>query len=60
MRLFHIATLALLLIAGGQPAIADDGYFIHTVTKGQGLYSISRMYGVTEAEIHELQAKFLE
>ena len=51
MRLFHIATLALLLVAGGQPAIADDGYFIHTVTKGQGLYSISRMYGVTEAEI---------
>ena len=28
-----------------------DSYFLHTVTKGQGLYSISRMYGVTEAEI---------
>ena len=28
-----------------------DSYFLHTVTKGQGLYSISRMYGVTEADI---------
>lgn len=28
--------------------------FFHTVTKGQGLYSISRMYGVTEAEIIRL------
>ena len=29
----------------------SENYFLHTVTKGQGLYSISRMYGVTEAEI---------
>ena len=29
-------------------------YFMHTVSKGQGLYSISRMYGVTEDEIIKL------
>ena len=29
----------------------SNGYFLHTVTKGQGLYSISRMYGVTENDI---------
>ena len=50
-RLKHITlTLALTLSAltlGAQ----TDNYFLHTVTKGQGLYSISRMYGVTEAEI---------
>lgn len=50
-KLKHIAlTLALTLItlvAGAQ----TENYFLHTVTKGQGLYSISRMYGVTEAEI---------
>ena len=31
-----------------------EGYFLHTITKGQGLYSISRMYGVTEADIIKL------
>lgn len=34
-------------------ANAQD-YFLHTVTQGQGLYSISRMYGVTEDEIIKL------
>ena len=32
----------------------SENYFLHTVTKGQGLYSISRMYGVTEADIIRL------
>ena len=32
----------------------DSRYFLHTVTKGQGLYSISRMYNVTEDEIIQL------
>lgn len=49
-RLLSILTLAFCLLVGGQ-AFAGDSYFIHTVTKGQGLYSIARMYGVTEAEI---------
>ena len=32
----------------------SENYFLHTVTKGQGLYSISRMYGVTEEDIISL------
>ncbi len=32
----------------------EQQYFLHTVTAGQGLYSISRMYGVTEDEIIRL------
>ena len=44
--------LLLLMTTMAQGAMAQsDGYFFHTVTKGQGLYSISRMYGVTEADI---------
>ena len=46
-----MAAFVLLLLAGTLQAPAGDSYFIHTVTKGQGLYSIARMYGVTEAEI---------
>lgn len=42
--------LALLFYVS---AGAQD-YFMHTVTQGQGLYSISRMYGVTEDEIIRL------
>ena len=37
----------------GIPAAAQE-YFMHTVTQGQGLYSISRMYGVTEDDIIKL------
>lgn len=29
----------------------ENDYIIHTIQKGQGLYSIARMYGVTEDEI---------
>ena len=44
--------IALLVACATQWANAqNDGYFLHTVTKGQGLYSISRMYGVTENDI---------
>lgn len=42
--------LAFMFVALGTNA-QNDSYFLHTVTKGQGLYSISRMYGVTEADI---------
>ena len=41
-------TLLFNISAGAQE------YFMHTVTQGQGLYSISRMYGVTEDEIIRL------
>ena len=52
-RCFALAIATLLLSA--QCAIAQtNNYFLHTVTKGQGLYSISRMYGVTEADIISL------
>ena len=53
MRTFfkHIAALGLLLFVTQWASAQTDTYFLHTVTKGQGLYSISRMYGVTEEAI---------
>lgn len=54
-RLIKHILLISLLAFGAQGAMAQSGNeFYHTVTKGQGLYSISRMYGVTEAEIIRL------
>lgn len=47
----HIAALGLLLFSAQWASAQADSYFLHTVTKGQGLYSISRMYGVTEEAI---------
>ena len=35
-------------------ATAESGYFLHTVTKGQSLYSISSMYNVTIDDIVRL------
>ncbi len=46
-----IASVMTLLLT--QNVCAQD-FFIHTVTKGQGLYSISRIYGITEDEIIRL------
>ena len=43
-----LMTVFFCLQAGAQE------FFLHTVTKGQGLYSISRMYGVTEDDIIKL------
>ena len=52
-RCFALAIITLLIST--QSAMAQtNNYFLHTVTKGQGLYSISRMYGVTEADIISL------
>ena len=34
--------------------VCAQDFFIHTVTKGQGLYSISRIYGIGEDEIIKL------
>ena len=48
-----IISTALLSVLFSIPAGAQE-YFMHTVTQGQGLYSISRMYGVTEDEIIKL------
>ena len=54
-RLFGRISVISLLFFMTQSAVAQsEGYFLHTITKGQGLYSISRMYGVTEADIIKL------
>ena len=53
MNILRHTVLALVLILATPLTIGaqTENYFLHTVTKGQGLYSISRMYGVTEADI---------
>ena len=51
MRKLKTISLLLALLLGVQVLCAQDGYILHTVVKGQGLYSIARIYGVTEAEI---------
>ena len=48
-----IITAVLLALLFNISAGAQE-YFMHTVTQGQGLYSISRMYDVTEDEIIRL------
>lgn len=54
-RLFKRILLIFTLVISVQWIQAQtENYFLHTVTKGQGLYSISRMYGVTEADIIRL------
>ena len=54
-RLFKQILLIFAMCASAQSAMAqNENYFLHTVTKGQGLYSISRMYGVTEEDIISL------
>lgn len=51
-RFKHIIVTVLFMAATVMNAIAQQPeFFLHTVTKGQGLYSISRMYGVTENDI---------
>lgn len=52
-NLATIISTVLLSVLLSIPAGAQE-YFMHTVTQGQGLYSISRMYGVTEDEIIKL------
>lgn len=46
-----IPIIALLLLLPSAKMAAQAEYITHTVTKGQGLYSIARTYGVTEDEI---------
>ena len=54
-RLFkHILLIFALALTTQWAEAQTENHFYHTVTKGQGLYSIARMYGVTEAEIIEL------
>ena len=51
MQKLRTTCLLIALLLGVQVLCAQDGYILHTVIKGQGLYSIARLYGVTEAEI---------
>ena len=54
IRIRHIIIAVLLVAPVIRTAAQQPEYFMHTVTKGQGLYSISRMYGVTEEDIIKL------
>lgn len=58
MRFFQIVCLSLALTIGSaQTALhAQNGnnYFLHTVSKGQSLYSIASMYHVTVDDIVRL------
>ncbi len=55
MKLIHTICLSLALSFGSIfNAQAQSGYFLHTVTKGQSLYSISTMYNVTMEDLIRL------
>lgn len=59
MKFIQSVFLALAIMAGSSikvmaQASAESGYFLHTVTKGQSLYSISSMYNVTIDDIVRL------
>ena len=59
MKFIQSVFLALALMAGSSikvmaQASAKNGYFLHTVTKGQSLYSISSMYNVSIDDIVRL------
>lgn len=59
MKFIQSVFLALALMAGSSikvmaQASAENGYFLHTVTKGQSLYSISSMYNVSIDDIVRL------
>ncbi len=58
MKFIHILCVAAAL-AMGHPVLnaqtaGDAGFFLHTVAKGQSLYSISRMYHVSVDDIVRL------
>lgn len=50
MKLYRHILLAVALL-GTLSAYSQDGFFIHTVSKGQTMYSIAKMYGVTQDTI---------
>ena len=57
MKLIKAICLAAALYvapAGMMMAQSTSGHFLHTVTKGQSLYSISSMYNVSIADIVKL------
>ena len=58
MKFIHIICLSLALSASSLSATVSaqtgTGYFLHTVTKGQSLYSIASMYHVSVDDIVRL------
>ena len=55
MKLIHTICLSLALsFSSIVSAQTQNGYFLHTVTKGQNLYSISTMYNVTMEDLIRL------
>ena len=58
MKFIHILCLLTALFVGSIALTAQttgsNGFFLHTVTKGQSLYSISRMYNVSVDDIVRL------
>lgn len=46
--------LAAMMALFQTSVLHAQDFFIHTVTKGQGLYSISRIYGISEDDIIKL------
>ena len=58
MKFIHTICLSLILSASsfytGISAQTTQSYFLHTVSKGQSLYSIARMYDTTVNEIVRL------
>ena len=50
--------LCSLLLAGacslGANAQENQSYFLHTIEKGQSLYSIASMYGISQSDIVKL------
>src|SRR5574344_2028643 len=47
-------TICILIFQSTALLSQDSSYFLHTVTKGQGLLSISTMYGVSQESIIKL------
>ena len=54
IRVLYLAAALSVAPAGMMMAQTASGHFIHTVTKGQSLYSISAMYNVAIADIVKL------
>ena len=52
--LYLVAALSVAPVGMMAQTHSSDSYFLHTITKGQSLYSIASMYNVTTADIIKL------
>ena len=53
-KIAHIFILLTILAVASTATAQNNEYFIHTVSKGQTLYSISKMYGTTVKDIIDI------